>query len=453
MEDIPIETPKPLRDVEVDYNIDQSKCDKCKDKPCLESCPIDAVFIDPNDGHTKIKNTCFGCVLCRNACPYDAIEMTTTFSPPIQENVPNINTKLCKACGACVMACKTGAIHLKSTSDGAAYSEIDEDKCVRCGYCFRVCPTDAIKYGPILPKSIKGGKAIAINHDDCIGCMTCSRVCPAKGAIEVSKISKLPYINPAYCARCEECMHSCPSTAIKYSSRKKAYANYSKIKSYEMVAEIAATDTKHLASDISKLDEVYISLSSYLSSKFDEDYSRNDKELNVTDKLKIDLELLINEDMEVEALEDLFDSYLIKSEIKAYNNLCIGCGECLEVCPVDALDLELPSNITIKDNCIHCGKCVSVCPVDALEVYDEFFKTRENEIYYCRSFVHNIRDANFNISNYKCQACGICTNFCPSDAIKIEDDKLVFNEDKCIYCRNCELICPVKAININVNKF
>ena len=36
----------------------------------------------------------------------------------------------------------------------------------------------------------------------------------------------MPYINPGYCARCEECMHSCPSTAIKYSSRKKAFKLY-----------------------------------------------------------------------------------------------------------------------------------------------------------------------------------------------------------------------------------
>ena len=220
-------TPRPLRDVDVESSIDQSKCANCTDKPCLESCPIEAIYVDPNDGFTKIKSTCFGCVLCRNACPYDAIQMDVDIAEPIKENVPNINTKLCKSCGACVQACKTGSIKIHAVDTGEAYSVINPDTCVRCGYCFRVCPTDAIKYGQLLPKTVKGGKVIIVNPDVCIGCMTCTRVCPAAGAINVSKTNKLPYINPGYCARCEECMHSCPSTAIKYSSRKKAFKLYS----------------------------------------------------------------------------------------------------------------------------------------------------------------------------------------------------------------------------------
>ena len=105
-------TPRPLRDVDVESSINQSKCANCTDKPCLESCPIEAIYVDPNDGFTKIKSTCFGCVLCRNACPYDAIHMDVDIAEPIKENVPNINTKLCKSCGACVQACKTGSIKI-----------------------------------------------------------------------------------------------------------------------------------------------------------------------------------------------------------------------------------------------------------------------------------------------------------------------------------------------------
>ena len=76
-------TPRPLRDVDVESSINQSKCANCTDKPCLESCPIEAIYVDPNDGFTKIKSTCFGCVLCRNACPYDAIHMDVDIAEPI----------------------------------------------------------------------------------------------------------------------------------------------------------------------------------------------------------------------------------------------------------------------------------------------------------------------------------------------------------------------------------
>ena len=78
-------TPRPLRHVDVDYVINQTKCGECKDKPCLSSCPIDAIYMDDEDGLVKIKNTCFGCVLCRNACPFDAISLEVTMDPPLRK--------------------------------------------------------------------------------------------------------------------------------------------------------------------------------------------------------------------------------------------------------------------------------------------------------------------------------------------------------------------------------
>ena len=167
------------------YEIDTSKCEQCKDRPCLQSCPIEAVHEIPPDKSIEIDDRCFGCVLCREACPYDAIKMETTLAEPIRENVPNINPKLCRRCGACVDACRTGAIQLVSSGREEAHSVIDEEKCVKCGYCARVCPTEAIKYGEILPRSVVGGKAVVVDQKDCIGCMTCTRVCPSKGAINV----------------------------------------------------------------------------------------------------------------------------------------------------------------------------------------------------------------------------------------------------------------------------
>ena len=76
-------TPRPLRHVDVDYLINQTKCENCAEKPCLSSCPIDAIYMDDVDGLVKIKNTCFGCVLCRNACPYDAISLDVQMDPPV----------------------------------------------------------------------------------------------------------------------------------------------------------------------------------------------------------------------------------------------------------------------------------------------------------------------------------------------------------------------------------
>ncbi len=46
-----------------------------------------------------------------------------------------IDEKLCKACGACLRACPTGAI----TGEKKVPHKIDPAKCIRCGSCFDVC--------------------------------------------------------------------------------------------------------------------------------------------------------------------------------------------------------------------------------------------------------------------------------------------------------------------------
>ena len=223
---------KPLRDVEIEWEIDNSKCEECENKPCLYVCPIDSIHLD-DDEIINIDENCFGCVLCREACPFDAIKMETKMGEPIMEQMPIINPKLCRSCGACVSKCKTGAIHLSSSGGEEVHSEIDEDKCVRCGYCFRSCPTDAIRYGKNLPRTVQADRSIFVNPNKCVGCMACMNVCPSQGAIAVSKTSGMPYIDPFYCSRCEICMEECAVSAIEYSSSKKAYETFKIIKSVE----------------------------------------------------------------------------------------------------------------------------------------------------------------------------------------------------------------------------
>ena len=441
-------TPRPLRHVDVDYVIDQTKCAKCPDKPCLESCPIDAVYLDNSDNLIKLKSTCFGCVLCRNACPHDAISLDVKMDPPLKENVPNINIKLCKACGACVQACKNGSIHIVADGKHEPHSQIDKDTCVRCGYCFRVCPTDAIKYGELLPKTVKGGKAVVVNQDNCIGCMTCTRVCPSMGALNVARTNKLPYINPGYCARCEECMHSCPSGAIKYSSRKKAYKMYSEIKSFDIVSEIVDHDIKILSLDLISLNKVLEKVGKSTALEFNDLDFENFVEYKVNDAMERELRVSIDSSIEVDKFTKLFGSYLMDRNIEVYENKCVACGECFNVCPVGAIEQNGPSPIVINDDCVYCGKCVEQCQFDAIGAYDDYFYSKDTDLYYARSYLYKQRLGDFSLSENKCQACAICTKNCPVGALTLNDDKIEFDSEKCIYCRTCEAICPLDAIRI-----
>lgn len=46
---------------------------------------------------------------------------------------------------------------------------------------------------------------------------------------------------------------------------------------------------------------------------------------------------------------------------------CTGCGECAELCPVEAIPKKNPKE-TDKEKCISCMRCISVCPAGARSV-------------------------------------------------------------------------------------
>lgn len=58
--------------------------------------------------------------------------------------------------------------------------------------------------------------------------------------------------------------------------------------------------------------------------------------------------------------------------------LCVGCGNCIERCPVDAITLDDVALIN-RDLCLGCGLCAGVCPEEAItlhlrEDYEEPFE-------------------------------------------------------------------------------
>lgn len=52
---------------------------------------------------------------------------------------------------------------------------------------------------------------------------------------------------------------------------------------------------------------------------------------------------------------------------------CIGCGTCVDVCPVGVyeLDEEQKSVPVHPEECIACLACVTECPSEAIEVIEE----------------------------------------------------------------------------------
>lgn len=52
--------------------------------------------------------------------------------------------------------------------------------------------------------------------------------------------------------------------------------------------------------------------------------------------------------------------------ISVLENTCVGCGECVPVCPVEALSVWTLAHCA-PDLCNDCLVCIPYCPVDALE--------------------------------------------------------------------------------------
>ncbi|MBN1948908.1 MAG: 4Fe-4S binding protein [Candidatus Cloacimonetes bacterium] len=45
---------------------------------------------------------------------------------------------------------------------------------------------------------------------------------------------------------------------------------------------------------------------------------------------------------------------------------CIGCGACVDTCPVEALSMVDDKAQCDADICIDCGACIDACPVEAI---------------------------------------------------------------------------------------
>jgi len=48
-------------------------------------------------------------------------------------------------------------------------------------------------------------------------------------------------------------------------------------------------------------------------------------------------------------------------------DLCVGCGVCVDDCPVEAITLQEDQKAIInEDECIRCGRCHDICPQEAV---------------------------------------------------------------------------------------
>lgn len=79
-------------------------CQHCKNPPCQDVCPVDAIVRDPQtDAVILREDLCIGCRACTLVCPFGAI--TTDVDRDVM-----IKCDLCQGNPQCVEFCPTGAL-------------------------------------------------------------------------------------------------------------------------------------------------------------------------------------------------------------------------------------------------------------------------------------------------------------------------------------------------------
>lgn len=177
---------------------------------CERVCPFDAIHINEKGISVVDEQKCTACGKCITICPKKIIKLlpeTNKFSVLCQskddgQKSRKICSISCIACGICVKNCPVNAIKIENN-----LANIDTKICNNCGICGVKCPTNAIK------NDIKEIKKAVIIEEKCIGCTICSKNCPA-GAIE-GEIKKKHKIIEEKCTGCEICYEKCPVKAIE----------------------------------------------------------------------------------------------------------------------------------------------------------------------------------------------------------------------------------------------
>jgi Na+-translocating ferredoxin:NAD+ oxidoreductase RNF subunit RnfB len=166
---------------------------------------------------------------------------------------------------------------------------------------------------------------------------------------------------------------------------------------------------------------------------------------------------------------------------KACEYGCLGFGDCVEVCPTKAIEMNEDMLPEIdRDRCTGCGACADVCPRNIIKIIPKespVYLTCNNSFDWeepLEDFIFSIKDKGefsadftgtrvYEGSKWNLPVCGRCLkclDACPRDALVFEikggreyitktvQGEIRVKEDMCICCSRCESICPEDIIKV-----
>lgn len=123
---------------------------------------------------------------------------------------------------------------------------------------------------------------------------------------------------------------------------------------------------------------------------------------------------------------------------------CLGCGDCVDACPFDAIHMNAETLLpVVDDKCVACGACVKACPRNIIELRNKGPKDR-------RIFVSCVNKDKGGVARKACKVacigCGKCVKECPFEAIALANNLAYIDYNKCRLCRKCVSVCPTGSI-------
>ena len=119
---------------------------------------------------------------------------------------------------------------------------------------------------------------------------------------------------------------------------------------------------------------------------------------------------------------------------------CLGCGDCVKVCPVNAICLDDGIARINPDICIGCGACVKACPKHIISTVPQSAKVAV----ICSN--HDLGAVVRKKCKAGCIACRKCEKTCKYGAITVVNNLAVIDYSKCVGCGECYEACPVHCI-------
>jgi len=321
--------------------------------------------------HVYLPEKCIGCGSCVSVCPKGELVIGSVGAVARElidkDYIEKKKSGACVMCALCARICPTGALEIRvagKVEKDAAYlsaamepTKVDE-KCVHCGLCVDVCPQGCIEIKDrhlAEDGSLRVLGKTVVDISRCVHCGWCASVCP-RGAITVQKPFAGQFSrNEGLCQACRTCVDTCPAGALfnreakageiveKVTHRKDACIYCGACEQACPVAAISVLKTAILPEMKGK-------------GAFEKKLAAQAPRPTRTSELITDGEA------------------------------CLGCGNCVIVCPVNALshpylaaghlnELEdkpllevLNGSVKVvnQEVCGSCATCSMICPVAAI---------------------------------------------------------------------------------------